>query len=115
MDARIKPASGASAHAVTGLVAPKCGRSGCSSRPSGTASRAAKMMPPNAKAARIAPCRQPASATAAINKIARIQMVMHLLKIIPPKMHDENDGQLLVVDGVALRHCLPAERAPEKI
>jgi hypothetical protein len=40
-------------------------------------------------------------------------MVMHLLKIIPPKMHDENDGQLPVVDGVALRHCLLAERAPE--
>ena len=41
-------------------------------------------------AARIAPCRQPASASAASTKIARIQMLMPPLKIIPQKMHYEN-------------------------
>jgi hypothetical protein len=41
-------------------------------------------------AARIAPSRQPASAGKIITTIARIQMLMPPLKIIPPKMHDEN-------------------------
>ena len=92
MEATIKPNTGASAQAVIGLPTPRCGRSGCNNLPSGAASSAAKMMPANAMAARIAPCLQPASETAVINSKAKIQMVMPPLKIIPKKMHDENDG-----------------------
>ena len=53
--------------------------------PTSPASNVADRMPTNAKAARIAPCRQPASAITPSNKTARIQIVMLLLKIIPPK------------------------------
>jgi hypothetical protein len=47
-------------------------------------------MPAQAKAARIAPCRQPASETTAMTPTAKIQMVIPSLKIILQKMHDEN-------------------------
>ena len=47
-------------------------------------------MPTKMNAARIPLCRQPASAAAAMTKIAKIQMDMTPLKIILQKMHDEN-------------------------
>jgi hypothetical protein len=62
------------------------------SRPTGPASSAAKKMPTKMNAARMPPCRHPASAAAAITKIAKIQMDMTPLKIILQKMHDENAG-----------------------
>jgi glycosyltransferase involved in cell wall biosynthesis len=52
-------------------------------------------MPTNEIAARIAPSRQPVSAVATITMTARIQMLMPSLKIIPQKMHDENDTRRL--------------------
>ena len=55
------------------------------------------MIPTKIIAARIAPCRQPASPAQMIMKRAKIQIDMPPLKIILEKLHDENETKMSLV------------------